>query len=149
VVFADRAYGAALLAARRYAQEGGGGGGDGGGPAGPLPMRTLVWVDVEPPPASPTGVSASGAAAAALAAGDQQEFEYEALLGGSSGAHLSGLCAEVLAEGSVDDGYHMYYTSGTTGRPKGVVLSHRIVVHHGVATVKGEMRNARRGCHSL
>jgi long-subunit acyl-CoA synthetase (AMP-forming) len=52
---------------------------------------------------------------------------------------VAGICAQVLAEGSVDDGYHMYYTSGTTGRPKGVVLSHRIVVQHAVGTIRGTL----------
>lgn len=38
---------------------------------------------------------------------------------------------------SAEDGFHMYYTSGTTGRPKGVVLSHRIVTLHAIGTIKG------------
>lgn len=37
-------------------------------------------------------------------------------------AELAGICAEALVEGSPEDGFHMYYTSGTTGTPKGVVL---------------------------
>lgn len=35
------------------------------------------------------------------------------------------------------DGYQMYYTSGTTGRPKGVVLSQHIVVQHALGTIQG------------
>ncbi|MEM6569636.1 MAG: long-chain-fatty-acid--CoA ligase, partial [Planctomycetota bacterium] len=42
------------------------------------------------------------------------------------GAFLPAPCA-------ADDTCHLYYTSGTTGRPKGVPLSHRNVVQHALA----------------
>lgn len=40
-------------------------------------------------------------------------------------------------EFSGKDGFEMYYTSGTTGRPKGVVLSQHIVVQHALGTIHG------------
>jgi acyl-coenzyme A synthetase/AMP-(fatty) acid ligase len=43
-------------------------------------------------------------------------------------------------EFSEEDGIHMYYTSGTTGKPKGVLLSHRIVMLHALGCIKGEAR---------
>lgn len=36
-----------------------------------------------------------------------------------------------------EDGFHLYYTSGTTGKPKGVLLSQRIVLQHAIGTVQG------------
>jgi acyl-CoA synthetase (AMP-forming)/AMP-acid ligase II len=40
-----------------------------------------------------------------------------------------------LPDVSDDDVVHLYYTSGTTGRPKGVMLSHRNVCVHALAAV--------------
>ena len=42
---------------------------------------------------------------------------------------------------SHNDGYEMYYTSGTTGRPKGVVLSQHIVVQHARGTIHGRFKS--------
>jgi len=39
------------------------------------------------------------------------------------------------AEISDDDIAHLYYTSGTTGKPKGVMLTHRNVCTHALATI--------------
>lgn len=58
-------------------------------------------------------------------------FSYAATL-----AHSSEL--QQPSDLSDSDGYQMYYTSGTTGRPKGVVLSQKIVVTHALGTIQGE-----------
>ena len=44
-----------------------------------------------------------------------------------------------LWEVSDDDVAHLYYTSGTTGEPKGVMLTHKNVCTHALATI-GELR---------
>ncbi len=54
---------------------------------------------------------------------------YEDVLGGEKAV------APPLPEISDDDVVHLYYTSGTTGRPKGVMLSHRNVCVHALAAV--------------
>jgi len=48
-------------------------------------------------------------------------------------AHKPGAIERHLAED--DQPAHLYYTSGTTGRPKGVVLTHRNVTTHAIAAI--------------
>ncbi|GBF93422.1 hypothetical protein Rsub_06555, partial [Raphidocelis subcapitata] len=91
-----------------------GDGADGGGAGG--------GADEPPPPPLPPGAARLPWPAGAAGAG-------------AAGA-AAGLPAFDLEEGAGDDdGFHLYYTSGTTGRPKGVLLSHRVVVLHALGTV--------------
>ena len=43
----------------------------------------------------------------------------------------------MLSNASSEDAFHSYYTSGTTGHPKPVLLNHKIVMYHAIATIKG------------
>jgi len=68
--------------------------------------------------------SFGGEAAAAVASGARTGIPYEALIG----PHLGKPCVPPTHE--ENDPVAMCYTSGTTGRPKGVVYSHRSTVLH-------------------
>ncbi len=54
--------------------------------------------------------------------------EYECALRAAPGAFTA-------VEPAGDAPAHLYYTSGTTGRPKGVILTHRNVVTHALGTL--------------
>lgn len=67
---------------------------------------------------------------------EQHQLQVACMSYASIMAHSSEL--QQPSDLSDSDGYQMYYTSGTTGRPKGVVLSQKIVVTHALGTIQGE-----------
>jgi acyl-CoA synthetase (AMP-forming)/AMP-acid ligase II len=90
------------------------------------------------------GGDGHGAAAAPGGMRYEQCFEgtaaHEALAAG-----LSALRSEVASHCSPEDAFQLYYTSGTTGRPKAAVLSHRIIALHALGAIQG----MRLGCSNL
>ncbi|DBA84018.1 TPA: hypothetical protein ACH3X1_006502 [Trebouxia sp. C0004] len=72
---------------------------------------------------------------------EQHQLQMACLSYASIMAHSSEL--QQPPDLSGNDGYQMYYTSGTTGRPKGVVLSQKIVVTHALGTIQEMSLNSR------
>jgi acyl-CoA synthetase (AMP-forming)/AMP-acid ligase II len=62
-------------------------------------------------------------------ASGERDMAYEALLLQYDGTPLPDLAVHD------DDVAHLYYTSGTTGRPKGVMLTHKNVKSHALGTI--------------
>ena len=62
-------------------------------------------------------------------------------------SQLSDARAEILAAGpaAAQDPFHLYYTSGTSGTPKAVLLSHDIVIRHALGCVEGVLSSANAG----
>jgi long-subunit acyl-CoA synthetase (AMP-forming) len=67
-----------------------------------------------------------------------KDMEYETLLRGQAPNPPGG---RGLRD---DDVAHLYYTSGTTGRPKGVMLTHKNVKSHALGAI-AELNLSRQG----
>lgn len=61
--------------------------------------------------------------------------EYEDCFSSQDNANIM-FPTRTMVDLALDDDFHMYYTSGTTGHPKGVLLSHRIVLYHAIGTIQ-------------
>jgi acyl-CoA synthetase (AMP-forming)/AMP-acid ligase II len=120
-----------------------------------LAVDHIVWVGALPggggggPPPQPPGVAGGWryeadclpafggpGQASALAAAEAEVARHRALQARLRGP--SGCCLE--------DGYQLYYTSGTTGSPKPALLSHRVVVLHALGTIRGGRGGGGGGC---
>jgi acyl-CoA synthetase (AMP-forming)/AMP-acid ligase II len=75
------------------------------------PLEGILWVGGKPALASPLA-----------------QEEYEAALA----AHAGPFFPEPVVDNQVA---HLYYTSGTTGKPKGVMLTHKNVCTHALGTI--------------
>jgi acyl-CoA synthetase (AMP-forming)/AMP-acid ligase II len=115
--------------------------------ASELAVRAVVWVQ----PGQPLQQQLDSAAAASLprvAAWASHPYPYGTFAGTAAAGVASDAAAFAADEAAAfggrpeeldhEDGYQMYFTSGTTGRPKGVLLSHRVVVLHALGTILGE-----------
>lgn len=122
-------------------------------------MLSVVWVpdlrpaSVSPGAATPRGGTDEDVARRANVSG-LKNFEWARdtlhrhAFGGSGGSSFplfsENMCSAFPSVGGGSggrgsDNAHMYYTSGTTGNPKGVMLTHDVVAKHAVATC-AEMR---------
>ena len=92
-----------------------------------IPLKSIIWAATDDKNSSSSRYTPLPQVA------NIDSLEYPLL---ESSSHPS----DALPEhgGNDADGFHMYYTSGTTGKPKAVFLSHRIVVLHALGTILGK-----------
>ena len=63
------------------------------------------------------------------------QFKFEDIVTNTTASNMNAERMGGLISIGGDDPLHLYYTSGTTGRPKGVILSHRALLDHALGAV--------------
>ena len=102
------------------------------GAAAALSLRGVVWVGL----AESTAVEEEDLAAPLPACLDVSEHVYAEVMALADAAEGGGEPPPAWEAPPMpdSDALHLYYTSGTTGRPKGVLLTHRNMICHAVST---------------
>ena len=110
------------------------------GAAAALSLRGVVWVGL----AESTAVEEEDLAAPLPACLDVSEHVYAEVVTDAAEGGGEPPPAWEAPPMPESGGLQLYYTSGTTGRPKGVVLTHRNMICHAVSTPTATLRRLSR-----